>query len=68
MLPGAWAVIADTAVGNLSGIMAQWSFIAGKSAQLLTLEQWLALLYSSVAVWVYNVEAEVAQMEARSME
>lgn len=57
-LSGTWAAIGSILCGNLCGIFSQYEIFAGKSARKLTMEQWLALVLSSIAMWVYNIEEE----------
>mmetsp|Transcript_73641 Transcript_73641/g.193197 ORF Transcript_73641/g.193197 Transcript_73641/m.193197 type:complete len:527 (-) Transcript_73641:21-1601(-) len=58
-LSGTWASIGSILCGNLCGILSQYAIFAGNSAELMNLEQWTALVLSSVAMWVYNVDDEV---------
>eukprot|EP00434_Breviolum_minutum_P000335 symbB.v1.2.000280.t1/scaffold23.1/size449444/7 len=58
-LSGTWASIGSILCGNLCGIFSQFELFAGKSAAKLTFEQWMALILSSIAMWVYNIEEEV---------
>eukprot|EP00435_Cladocopium_sp_Y103_P072072 s121_g39.t1 len=57
-LSGTWASIGSILCGNLCGIFSQFELFAGPSAQKLTMEQWMALVLSSIAMWVYNIEEE----------
>eukprot|EP00928_Gymnodinium_smaydae_P039381 TRINITY_DN26917_c0_g1_i2.p1 TRINITY_DN26917_c0_g1~~TRINITY_DN26917_c0_g1_i2.p1 ORF type:complete len:490 (-),score=67.69 TRINITY_DN26917_c0_g1_i2:6-1475(-) len=57
-LSGTWASIGSILCGNLCGIFGQYAIFAGDSATPLSMEQWLALVLSSLAMWVYNVEDE----------
>jgi len=57
-LSGTWAAIGSILCGNLCGIFSQYEIFAGPSARKLTMEQWLALVLSSIAMWVYNIEEE----------
>ena len=54
-----WAAIGAILCGNLGGIFSQFEIFSGKSAQMLSMEQWMALILSSIAMWVYNIEDEV---------
>jgi len=58
-LSGTWGAIGGIVCGNLAGVFSQYEFLAGGSAKALTMEQWLALILSSAALWVYNIEDEV---------
>lgn len=58
-LSGTWASIGSILCGNLCGVFSQFELFAGPSAQKLTMEQWMALILSSIAMWVYNIEEEV---------
>lgn len=58
-LSATWASIGNVLCGDLYGVFGQFSFVSGKGSKVMPLEQWLALSYSSVAMWVYNVEDEV---------
>merc|ERR1712048_27045 len=53
-----WAQIATTLCLDLTNIFSQFSFLMGQGAQLMSLSEWLATLLASVALWVYNLEAE----------
>ncbi|CAJ1329966.1 unnamed protein product [Effrenium voratum] len=57
-LSGTWASIGSILCGNLCGFFSQYEIFAGKSAAALTMEQWMALVLSSIAMWVYNIEDE----------
>ncbi|CAE7204375.1 crtp3 [Symbiodinium natans] len=57
-LSSTWASIGSILCGNLGGFFSQFSALGGKSAQTVTLEQWMALILSSVAMWIYNVQDE----------
>eukprot|EP00931_Biecheleriopsis_adriatica_P056586 TRINITY_DN33533_c0_g1_i1.p1 TRINITY_DN33533_c0_g1~~TRINITY_DN33533_c0_g1_i1.p1 ORF type:complete len:527 (+),score=93.25 TRINITY_DN33533_c0_g1_i1:93-1583(+) len=57
-LSGTWASIGSILCGNLCGIFGQFAFFAGDSAAPLSMEQWLALALSSLAMVVYNLEDE----------
>ncbi|CAJ1358487.1 unnamed protein product [Effrenium voratum] len=57
-LSGTWAAIGSILCGNLGGFFSQYELFVGKSAAALTLEQWMALVLSSIAMWVYNIEDE----------
>jgi len=54
-----WAQIATTLCLALTNIFSQWQFMVGDSAQLMTLCQWLGTLMAAVALWTYNLEAEI---------
>lgn len=58
-LSATWASIGNVLCGDLYGVFGQFSFVSGKGSKLMSLEQWLALSYSSVAMWIYNIEDEV---------
>jgi len=57
-LSATWASIGNVLCGDLYGVFGQFSFINGTGSKWLPLEQWLALILSSVAMWVYNIEDE----------
>eukprot|EP00435_Cladocopium_sp_Y103_P045226 s1217_g12.t3 len=54
-----WAAIGAILCGNLAGVFSQFEIIGGKSAQILSLEQWMALILATIAMWVYNIQDEV---------
>merc|ERR1712232_1141358 len=59
-LSATWASIGNVLCGDLYGVFGQFGVISGGgSNQWMPLEQWLALAFSSVAMWVYNIEDEV---------
>jgi len=60
-LSATWASIGNVLCGDLYGVFGQFSFVSGAGSKLMSLEEWLALSYSSVAMWVYNIEDEVDQ-------
>lgn len=53
-----WASIATTVCLDLTNIFTQFPFIAGKSAAIMTFEQWMATVLATVALSVYNIEPE----------
>ena len=57
-LSSTWASAVAILCGNLGGFFSQFEIIGGKSAQILSMEQWMALVLSSVAMWIYNVQDE----------
>eukprot|EP00660_Eupelagonema_oceanica_P006717 gene6717-21914_t len=57
-LSATWATIGTVLCGNLYGVFNQWEVIGGKGYEIMTAEQWLALIYSSMAMWVYNIADE----------
>merc|ERR1712050_500797 len=58
-LSATWASIGNVLCGDLYGVFGQFSFINGSGSRWLPLEQWLALVLSSIAMWVYNIEDEM---------
>lgn len=54
-----WAQIATTLCLALTNIFSQFSFLVGDSASIMTLSQWLATILASIALWTYNLEAEI---------
>lgn len=59
-LSATWASIGNVLCGDLYGIFGQFGFVSGGGRnQWMPLEEWLALAFSSVAMWVYNIEDEV---------
>merc|ERR1712083_663790 len=58
-LSATWASIGNVLCGDLYGVFGQFSFINGSGSNWLPLEQWLALILSSIAMWVYNIEDEM---------
>ena len=57
-LSSTWASIGAILCGNVGGFFNQFEIFGGKSAQALSLEQWMALLLSSLAMWIYNAQDE----------
>ena len=53
-----WAAIGTVLCGNLGGFFSQFEIFGGKSAQVLSMEQWMALILSTIALWVYNTQDE----------
>ena len=51
-----WAAIGAILCGNLAGVFSQFKIIGGKSAQILSLEQWMSLILATIAMWVYNIQ------------
>merc|ERR1712232_1182211 len=58
-MSGTWASIGNILCGDLYGIFGQFSVFSGKPTQVMPLPEWLALILSSVAMWVYNIEDEM---------
>merc|ERR1712190_374144 len=58
-LSATWASIGNVLCGDLYDVFGQFSFINGSGSKWLPLEQWLALMLSSIAMWVYNIEDEM---------
>eukprot|EP01065_Artemidia_motanka_P040340 TRINITY_DN502_c0_g1_i1.p1 TRINITY_DN502_c0_g1~~TRINITY_DN502_c0_g1_i1.p1 ORF type:complete len:478 (+),score=155.98 TRINITY_DN502_c0_g1_i1:50-1435(+) len=58
-LSATWASLGNVVCGNLYAVFNQWKLVGGDGYRTMTLEDWLALTYSTVAMWVYNVEDEV---------
>jgi hypothetical protein len=54
-----WAQLATTLCLDLSNIFSQYKFIMGDSASWMSLSQWLATALASIALWTYNLEAEI---------
>ena len=57
-LSSTWASIGAILCGNVGGFFSQFEIFGGKSAQALSLEQWMALVLSSLAMWIYNMQDE----------
>jgi hypothetical protein len=57
-LSATWASVSSVLCGNLYGVFGQSALLAGKGAAPMPVEQWLALILSSMAMWVYNIEDE----------
>merc|ERR1711879_237036 len=58
-LSATWASIGNILCGALYGVFGQFGIFSGTSTKVMPLEQWLALILSSIAMWVYNIEDEV---------
>merc|ERR1712232_989305 len=58
-LSATWASIGNVLCGDLYGIFGQFDIFSGTGNKAMPLEQWLALILSSIAMWVYNIEDEV---------
>ncbi|OLP88477.1 Crt-like 3 [Symbiodinium microadriaticum] len=63
-----WAAVGAILCGNLGGFFSQFEVFGGKSAQPLSMEQWMALILSSIAMWVYNIEAFVNSWEKEEVD
>jgi hypothetical protein len=57
-LSATWASIGSILCGDLYGVFGQFSIISGAGSKMMPLEQWLALILSSMAMWIYNMEDE----------
>ena len=55
-----WAATGSILCRNLGGFFSQFQIFGGKSAQVLSMEQWMALILSTMAMWIYNIEARVS--------
>merc|ERR1711879_995430 len=58
-LSATWASIGNILCGDLYGVFGQFRIVSGSGAKAMPLEQWLALILSSIAMWIYNIEDEV---------
>jgi len=58
-LSAAWATLATVLCLDLTNIFGMLPFLAGGGAEAMTLNDWLATILASIALWVYNMEAEV---------
>jgi len=57
-MSAAWAQVATVLCLNLCSIFSQFQWAAGKSAEPMSLNDWLGLILASIALWVYNLERE----------
>jgi hypothetical protein len=59
-LSATWASIGNVLCYDMYGVFGQFGVISGVGHnRWMPLEQWLALAFTSVAMWVYNTEDEV---------
>merc|ERR1712151_1447930 len=66
-LSATWASIGNILCGDLYGVFGQFKVFSGTGSKIMPLEQWLALVLSSIAMWVYNLEDEV-DIQAKTLE
>jgi len=57
-LSAAWTTVATVLCLDLTNILGTLPFLAGGGAQGMSLNDWLATLLASLALWVYNMEPE----------
>lgn len=62
-----WAQIATVLCLDLTNIFGQFKFIAGGGAQIMSLNDWLATITASMALWVYNMEPETKPTLKKSL-
>lgn len=67
-MSAAWTQVATGVCLNLSDIFGSLKFIAGSSAQPMSLHDWLATGFVTVSLWVYNLEPEVKANDGGSKE
>jgi hypothetical protein len=58
-LSATWASIGNILCGDLYGVFGQFKIVSGSGSKWMPLEQWLSLILSSIAMWVYNIEDEM---------
>jgi len=57
-LSATWATIATVLCLDLTNILGMVPFLAGGGAEKMSLNDWLATILASIALWVYNMEKE----------
>lgn len=68
-LSATWTQIATVLCLDLTNIFGMIPFIAGGGAQMMSLNDWLATVLASIALWTYNQQPEKRdQQQSKSME
>lgn len=57
-LSALWTTVATVLCMDLTNIFGMIPFLAGGGAQVMSLNDWLATILASVALWIYSLESE----------
>jgi len=66
-MSAAWATLATVLCLDLTNVFGMFPCFAGGGAQAMTLNDWLATILASIALWVYNLEPEKTRLAAPSL-
>ena len=58
-LSALWTTVATVLCMDLTNVFGMIPFLAGGGAQMMSLNDWLATILASVALWIYSLEPEV---------
>ncbi|CAE7596811.1 crtp3 [Symbiodinium sp. CCMP2456] len=58
-LSAVWTTVATVLCMDLTNVFGMIPFLAGGGAQIMSLNDWLASVLASIALWVYSMEPEI---------
>jgi len=67
-ISASWTTLATVLCLDLTNILGMLPFVAGGGAQGMSLNDWLATILASLALWVYNMEPEGRAAPAKEID